>query len=173
MALIKTVKPKDAQGGMKNIYNSFLDAVGMIPPPLMISSSSPTLQALKATIMHYYSEHPRLSPKLIALIRYITSVIFDAEPCIQFNVQHLKMLGVKEKQIEELGTNGESVPLDERESALYQFVVKALKKPEAVSGEDIENLRELDWTDADIFDALNAASNMIGPGVIMKALKVE
>lgn len=139
----------------------------------MISGASPTLQALKATIMHYFSEHPRLSPKLIAMIRYITSIIIEAEPCIEFDIHHLKLLGLKEDLIEKLRNSVGAVPLDERERELYIFVVKALEKPAAVSEEDTESLQKLDWTDADIFDALYAASNMIGPGLMMKPLKVE
>jgi hypothetical protein len=173
MSLLKSIEPEMAIGGMKRIYDSFLDAVGMVPPPLLVSSASPALQALLATLMIYYKDHPTLSGKLIALIRYSISVIFELESCARFSERALRILGISEEQIRDLQSDPESSPLKGREKDLYDFVICAIRNPEAVSEKQISRLRELEWSDADIFDALNVASIMIGPGLIMRALKVQ
>lgn len=173
MSLLKSIEPDEAIGGMKRIYDSFLDAVGMVPPPLLVSSASPALQALLATLMIYYKDHPTLSGRLIALIRYSTSIIFQLESCARFNEKALMILGVSDEKIGEIQAHPESVPLKEREKDLYLFVLCAIRTPESISESQVSNLREQGWSDADIFDALNVASIMIGPGLMMKALKVE
>ena len=56
---------------------------------------------------------------------------------------------------------------------MFLFVIKGLREPDSVSAGDVRELKEIGWTDADIFDALNVAGVMIGPGIMMKALKVS
>jgi len=123
MSLLKSVQPELAVGGMKRIHDSFLDAVGMVPPPLVVSSASPALQALLTTLMVYYREHPTPSQKLIALIRYVTSVIFEMTPCVRFNENALRIHGMTDNQIREAGLKPGAVPLKAAEKELFDFVI--------------------------------------------------
>jgi len=172
MSLLKTVPPEEAAGGMKRVYDSFSSSLGMVPPPLIASSSSPVLQALLASCLIYYNEHRTLSQKLIASIRYSTAVVFDLDPCLEFARKALQSLSLDEDQIERLGTDPESSDLKEKDKAMFLFAVKAMREPASVKRDDISNLKEMGWADADIFDALNVTAVMIGPGLMMKALKV-
>jgi len=172
MSLLRTVPPEEAVGGMKRVYDSFSNTLGMVPPPLVASSTSPVLQALLASCLVYYNEHRTLSQKLISCIRYITSVIFDLGPCLEFGKKALRFHGLTDDQLDALGRDPASVDLKEKDKALFLFAVKALREPDHVSLDNIKALKEMGWTDADIFDALNVSAVMIGPGLMMKALKV-
>jgi alkylhydroperoxidase family enzyme len=173
MSLLKTIPPEEAAGGMKRVYNSFADAMGMVPPPLVTSSTSPVLQALLASCLVYYNEHRTLSQKLIAFIRFSTAVIFNLESCLKFSENALRLHGMDDEQIERLKFEPGSADLKTKDKLLYEFTIKALEDPDSVSAEDIRKLQKLHWTDADIFDALHVSAVMIGPGMIMRALKVE
>jgi hypothetical protein len=173
MSLLKNVPPEEAAGGMKRVYDSFLDVLGMVPPPLVASSASPVLQALLASCLVYYREHRTLSQKLIAVIRFSTAVIFDLGPCLEFSEMSLRLHGMDDERIERLRSDPGAADLKERDKLMFDFSLKALLEPESVNAEDIKNLREAHWTDADIFDALNVSAVMIGPGLIMKALETE
>jgi len=172
MSLLKTVPPEEAAGGMKRVYDSFSSSLGMVPPPLVASSTSPVLQALLASCLIYYNEHRTLSQKLISSIRYSTAVIFDLAPCLEFARKALRSFGLDDEQIELLGTEPESTDLKEKDKALFLLAVKALREPGSMNEDDIRRLKEMGWADADIFDALNVSAVMIGPGILMKALKI-
>ena len=172
MSLLKIVPPEEAAGGMKRVYDSFSSSLGMVPPPLLASSASPVLQALLASCLIYYNEHRTLSQKLIASIRYSTAVIFDIDPCLEFARKALVSIGLDDPRIEMLGTDPESSDLKGKDKAMFLFAVKAMREPGSVNRDDIRRLKEMGWTDADIFDALNVTAVMIGPGLMMKALKV-
>jgi alkylhydroperoxidase family enzyme len=173
MSLLKTISPEEAAGGMKRIYDSFADSVGMVPPPLITSSASPVLQALLASCLVYYNEHRTLSQKLIAFLRFSTAVIFDLEMCLKFSEKALRKHGLDDDQMEKLRVDPGSADLKAKDKLMFEFAVKALKEPDSVDAKDIHELHEAQWTDADIFDALNVSAVMIGPGLIMRALKVE
>lgn len=172
MSLLKTIPPDQAVGGMKRIYDSFFNTLGTVPPPLVASSTSPVLQALLASCLIYYNEHRTLSQKLIAHIRFSTAVLFKLPSCIQMGRMSLLSEGVDENRIRLLEKDPGSADLREKEKDIFLFVLKALRDPDDVSQEDVSALKEMGWTDSDIFDALNVSAVMIGPGLMMKALKV-
>ena len=173
MSLLKTVGPGEASGEMEKLYQSFIDTVGAVPPPLLMASTSPGIQALQAQISTYYRESSGLSPLLMTLVRYLTAVALEMEPCIKYNSNALALQGMTEEEIARIRTNPAAAPLDEKEGWLLAFVIKALRAPETVSESHIEKLRQLDWTDTDIFDALYISCALAGLERMMKALKAE
>ena len=169
--LLKTVGPGEASGEIEKIYQAFLDTVGMVPPPFLMYSASPGIQALQADTIQYYRERSSLSPLLMALIRYLSAVALEIQPCIEFNAKALTVYGMTEVQVADLKMNPAAAPLDEKDGWLLAFVIKAVRTPESVSGSHIQKLRQLGWSDTDIFDALYISCMMVGMGTMMKALK--
>lgn len=171
--LLKTVGPGESSGEMEKIYQAFVDTVGMVSPPFLMLSASPGIQALQAKTINYYTEYSNLSPLLMALIRYLTAVALEMGPCVEFNARTLTAHGLTEEQVADLKMNPAAAPLDEKNGWLLAFVIKAVRTPETVSESHIVKLRELGWTDTDIFDALYLSCMMVGMGTMMKALKVN
>jgi alkylhydroperoxidase family enzyme len=173
MSLLKTVPFDKVSDELKPLYQGFMDAIGAVPPPLAMLSASPALQSLQAQLIGYYRQGSNLSPLLQSLIRYLTAVAFDIQPCVEFNAKTLGLHGMSEEQIEDLNVSPAGAPLQELEGWMLAFVIKAVRAPETVSQSHIEKLRDLGWTDADILDALYISCMMVGMGMMMKALKFE
>ena len=171
--LLKTYGPGEASPEIEKEYKSFIDTAGMVPPPFLMYSTSPGIQALQADTIHYYRESSNLSSLLMALIRYLTAIGLDLEPCIEYNTRALKVHGMSDEQVADLKMNPASAPLDEKDGWLLAFVIKAVRAPETVSEGHVQKLRQLGWTDTDIFDALYISCMMVGMGAMMKALKFE
>ena len=169
--LLKTVGPGEASGEIEKIYQAFLDTVGMVPPPFLMYSASPGIQALQADTIQYYRERSSLSPLLMALIRYLTAAALEMEPCVEFNAKALTVHGLTEVQVADLKMNPAAAPLDEKDGWLLAFVIKAVRTPESVSESHVQKLKQLGWTDTDIFDALYISCMMVGMERMMKALK--
>jgi alkylhydroperoxidase family enzyme len=171
--LLKTFGSGEVSPEIEKVYKSFIDTVGMVPPPFLMYSTSPGIQALQADIINYYREKSNLSPLLMALIRYLTAVGFEMSPCVDFNARALKAHGMSDEEIEDLKMNPASAPLDEKDGWLLAFVIKAVRAPETASEGHAQKLRDLGWTDADIFDALHIACMMVGMERMMRALRFE
>jgi len=173
MSLLKTVGPGESSGDIKKIYQSFIDSVGMVPPPFLMYSSSPGIQALQAGTIQYFREKSNLSPLLMAHIRYLTAVALEMEPCVGFNARALTVHGMSDEAVAGLKVNPAAAPLDEKEGWMLAFVIKAVQAPETVSEGHVRKLRDLGWSDTDIFDALYISCMMVGMDRMMKALKYE
>jgi hypothetical protein len=173
MAFIKTVKPEEAEGEMKDSYSLFLETVGMIPKPMEMFSVSPELYKKRLDMTTYYRSHPTLDFTLLTCIRYVVASEFKSSPCVQFNGSLLKRMGMEESDIEKLYTNPESAPLEEKEKAMLIFVLKALKSPESITQEDIKTLKRVEWTDRDIFDAVNHGAVTFVSRIMMRIFRME
>ncbi len=62
--------------------------------------------------------------------------------------------------------------MDGKNKAMLLFVAKAIRSPETVTQEDVDALREVGWTDTDIFDAVFHGASMAGPSILFKAFKM-
>jgi hypothetical protein len=51
--------------------------------------------------------------------------------------------------------------------------MKAIKTPDAVEKQDVDQLHDLGWTDSDIMDAMAHGTNMIGSSILMKTFKMD
>ena len=171
--LLKTFGPGKASPDVEKVYNSFLENVGAIPPPFLIYSASPAIQSIQAQLITYFREGSGLSPLLTALIRYLTAVMLDLEPCIEFNTRVLTAHGLTEEQIEGVRVNPATAPIGEKDGWMLAYVIKSVQSPESDLEGHVNKLREMGWTDIDVFDALYIACMMVGMERMMKALKFK
>ncbi len=173
MPLLDMIGPAEASGEVKKLYASLLDSAGAVPPPLLLVSPSPGIQALQAQFMEYYQERSNLSPLLMTLLRYLTAVALEVAPCVEFNAGVLERLGFSPEQVAELASNPAAAPLQEKEGWLLAFAIKAVRAPDTVSAVHVDKLRDLGWTDSDLLEALYIPCMMVGMKALMKALKYE
>ena len=63
--------------------------------------------------------------------------------------------------------------LEEKESAMLAFVIKAVKAPSTVEAEEINHLKEMGWSDKDLVDALAHGVNMIDHSIMMEVFRMD
>ena len=169
MFILDYVKPEDATGKVAEAYSNFPKEVP-IPAPLLLMSASPDIAEAQGNFIRYYMGHEKLDAGLLAMIRYLVASELDYEFCINFNQGMLKMAGgFSEDELKALKEKPEEAPLEDFQKALLLFVLKVVKTPEEVTKADVEKLRELGWTDRDIFDAAYHGVSMVAPSKLIKA----
>lgn len=171
MSLLTTVKPENASGEMKSIYDHFINGAGQVPKPMEMFSASPGLFRIKAETISYYGGS-NLSFPLLTLIRYLSAENCSHGACVMFNGELAKRQGMTEEELEDLKKNPKDGPLEERENQLLSFVVDAVKNPDSIAQKDIDLLKCLGWTEQDIFEAVNHGVDMVGSSILMKAFKI-
>ncbi|MBW1789109.1 MAG: hypothetical protein JRK53_21260 [Deltaproteobacteria bacterium] len=169
MFLLDIVKPEDATGKVAEAYSVFPKGIP-VPDPLILMSASPDLAHLQSRIIHHYMTHDKLDIGLLAMIRFLAANEFDYPFCVNLNAGLLKMAGgFSDDDLEALKANPENAPLEDSQKALLLFALKVIKAPDLVDKKDVEKLREMGWTDQDIFDAANHAAAMIGASKLYRA----
>jgi alkylhydroperoxidase family enzyme len=173
MALIQTIEPEKAEGQAKEIYDFMMENAGVIPAPLQLASASPWLLDNYWQSIQHFSQHPNLGFGLLSSIRYLVSQQYDYQFCTGFNRNMLKMQGLSDEDIEKMEKDPLQAPLDDKDRAMVAFVMKAIKTPDAVEKQDVEQLHDLGWTDSDIMDAMAHSTNMIASSILMKTFKMD
>jgi alkylhydroperoxidase family enzyme len=173
MALIQIVDPENAEGDVKEIYDTMQKNIGMIPAPMQLASASPWWMKIMWQSVQYYTQHPNLSFALLCTIRYLVAQQHDYAFCTNFNKNFLMMQGMSEEDIQKVVEDPLQAPLEDKERTMLKFVMKSIKTPDAVAEEDIQELRDLGWTDTDMLDALTHGTNMIGSSILMKTFKMD
>ena len=173
MALIETVSPEAAEGEVKEIYGIMLENVGVVPSPLQLASASPGLLNFHWESIKYFSQHPTLGFGLLSAIRFLVAEHLHYAFCTDFNKKILKKQGLSDEDIEEMLKDPLKAPLEDKEQAMLSFVLKAIKSPDAVAQQDMDQLHEMGWTDRDILDALVHGTNMVGSSILMKTFKMD
>lgn len=167
--LLQTVEPGHATGRLKEIYDLFPPEVG-VPRTLKLYSASPELLNRQFNVISYFREHPRLSAGFLAALRYSVAVKAGHAACEIFNRSLLRRMGLEESEISLLTEKDVEKPLEPAEQALLDFVLKAVDSPAAVTGQDIEEMKNLGYLESDLLDAMVMAGNMVGSSLVWKTL---
>jgi alkylhydroperoxidase family enzyme len=167
MYLVNTVERDKAEGIVADTY-ALVPAQIDIPVPMRLLSATPGLMERQANMIRYFRHHDRLTPPLLAAIRYVASEKFAYAPCAVFNHDLLRAQGMSEGDIANLSCKPVETPLDESEAAVLAFVTKAVNEPGAVTRADIDALVELGWRESDVVDAVQSAANMLGMSLMYR-----
>jgi alkylhydroperoxidase family enzyme len=151
---LKLTPPEQAQGDLAQIYAEIQNAFGGVPEGLQLFGVSPVLLRSQWQNLGYFAQHPHLSANFFALLRYILSEEGNCQFCIGFNEALLLNAGFSKSAIANARQNPAQGPLEDRENALLDYVLKAVHDPHSVGAKEVERLRRLGWTDQDIFDAV-------------------
>lgn len=173
MALIQTVEPDEAEGKVKEIYDTMQKNAGTIPAPLQLASASPRMLDTAWQSIQYFSGHPNLGFAVLSSIRYLVAQEYNYAFCTGFNRNMLKKQGLSDEDIEKMEKDPLQAPLDDKDRTIVAFVLKAIKSPDAIEKQDIDRLHDMGWIDSDIFDALSHGTNMIGSSILMKTFKMD
>lgn len=173
MALVTTVAPDKAEGIIKEGYEMFMKNVGAIPQPMQLMSLSPALFELQLQRIRYFGKHPKLSFALLAHIRYLASKTLDYGYCMDLNRHFLKKVGYDDEAIRAMEEDPSKSLLEESESAMLEFVIRAMKQPVSITAADIARLKELGYEDRDMVDALAQGVGMIDHAIMMQVFQID
>ena len=172
MSLLQLTPPEKAEGKLAELYASAEAYFGAVPNNVRMLGVSPAILENQFEIVQYYSGHPTLSVPFLAMIRMLVSTSMGSPYCTGLNSGILQQHGLSPEQIEATKADPAKAPLEDKEKSLLLFVLKGVKDPHSVNAEDIKALKELGWSERDIFDALAHGSRIMATNVLFDAFKV-
>lgn len=174
MALLQTVSAEEAEGKVKEVYERLMETARTVPLPMKMMSASPDLLAIQIQNLGHYFRHPTLGFELLALIRLLVANHFNYPYCVMFNSSLLQMLTeMTDEQLEAVKADPATATLDERDKKMLLFVLKTVITPDAIEQADVHSLKDMGWTEKDIFEAAHHGADMIRHGTLFKAFKMD
>lgn len=174
MPLLKTVAPEEATGKVKDAYSIFEKMGAPVPLPMQMASVSPFLAEMNGNSLKYYITHPTLKFPLLAHIRLLVAHNEGYEYCVSLNQGMLMMLArLTQEDIDAAKANPANAKLDAKDKALLLYVLKATQDPALSGAEDIQALKDLGWTEQDVFEAVQHGLGMIVAGMAFKIFKMS
>jgi alkylhydroperoxidase family enzyme len=155
------------------VFNAIQDRLGFIPDGLRLYSFSPPLLENFVANVSYFNGGTRLSPSLMAMIRYLVSWQSKCQFCIDMNEGFLTAMGLELADIRAARENPEIAPLPEKEKPLLRIALKAVNSQDGLGHGDLDAARAQGWTDRDIFDVVAQAASNRSFNMILRAFKVE
>ena len=118
-------------------------------------------------------KHPHINPDLFGFIRLHIAFKEDYAYCKIYNTQFLLAKGYEQSSLDDAIGNIESVPFDSKHQALATFAIKAIYESKACKKEDFEMLYDMEWSQKDLFDAIDHAGTIFRNGRILTAYSVK
>jgi uncharacterized peroxidase-related enzyme len=174
MPLIQTIAPEEATGELAKLYKLIEAMRGSVGNNAKMFSISPELLRQQMDFIRFYRNHPTLSLPLLAAIRIMVSSGEECQFCIDYNTGMLiNLAGWTFDQVTAMRNDPNAANLPEREIAMLNLAIKAIRNAHGVNVNDLDTLREMGWSDSDILDAVNHATRMLATDIIFNTFKIE
>jgi uncharacterized peroxidase-related enzyme len=174
MSYLTTVSPSDATGDLAAIYQEITATFGNVPAIMQAWSVAPFQLRQQWEFIKHSMHNQNLSSTLQACIRMTVSQATACAYCIDMNAGMLiNMFGWTPEQVAATQANAANANLEAREIALLLFILKAVKESTNTTQADVDALRAVGYSDADIFDGLLLGARMVAADIVSNALHVE
>jgi len=151
---IKTIPYDESVGQLRDQYDRQVRALG---EPTEMTAAGSLYPPLLEARLDLYGATERCPSRLTAhqrnLISYVTSSINHTGYCMSQVTIKLRETGFSDDQISLLAADPLAVDLPPADAALVRYTFKLTADPGSVTENDIEDLRNVGFTDLEILDA--------------------
>lgn len=154
---------------VEGLLAPYVEMFGHAPDALRLLGISPPVLENYSRNIGYYLEHPALSMPLLAMIRYLVSTDGGCRYCVDFNAAMLMESGMELETLQRAVADPETAPLEPHEQRLLARVMEEVKRPGSLTTDAVTELRELGWSDRDLFDAVYHAHMNRAFGNVMES----
>ncbi len=175
MAYIKLCKYEEMDPEIQERAKPILEKTGKLGEIFELLALDKDLYfATDAMVQNFLLKETRLPYATKERIALLVSLANNCTMCVDVHKNIAKMLGMSDEQVEETLRGVDAIHTDEKEKALLDFALKAAGKENyKMTQKDIDALKELGWSEAEILEAariagyfnyINTLSNVFGLG---------
>lgn len=165
--------PMGEEARVDAVLGAVKQHIGFVPDGLRLYSFSPALLESFVGNISYFNSGERLTPSLMAMIRYLVSWQSQCHFCIDMNEGFLTNMGVDLDAIRAARDNPTAAPLPAKEMPLLMLALKSVNDPESVNEKDIQAAKAQGWADRDIFDVVAQAASNRAFSYVLRTFNVE
>ncbi len=155
MSWIKEIKEEDAEGLLAKAYRRVQEKRGKLSNVMRAQSLMPEamLAHLDLYLALMFDEDDGITREQRELIGTVVSALNDCRYCVEHHSTALNFYWPDRDRIKELVQTFEIMELPVRDRRLVDYAVKLTRKPSEMTENDINALRDADFSDKDILRA--------------------
>jgi hypothetical protein len=135
----------------------------------LLASIAPNRFEMFIQEITYLSNHPHINPDFFTMLRLHVANRENFSYCKSLNTKLLLAKGYNKTDIKGLKEDIKYIPLDDKHKLLAQKAIKAMYQSKEFIHEDIKALKDILWSDSDIYDAIDHAAFLFKFSKIIKA----
>lgn len=155
MQRLNLVQIEDAGGKAKEVFTDIKQNFGMVPNLFKAYANRPEILEANWNKVKAVMTEGELPRQLKEMIAVVVSKANSCQYCVNGHSAALKMMGVSPQQVCQLVENFEATDLPEDTKTVLRLAVKSTKEPEAITDAEIEELRKLGYSDAQLVEIIS------------------
>ena len=171
--LLNPHPPAGQEARVEAVYQAIQKKIGFVPDGLRLYGFSPALLESFVGNISYFNSGERLSPALMAMIRYVVSSDAQCNFCIDMNEGFLTNMGFDLDAVRAARANLDLAPFSAEEKILLKLAAQSVSDPDSVNEHAIEEAKATGWSERDIFDAVAQAASNRAFTYVLRAFKVD
>lgn len=164
------IVPTKPHPAAQEIMTQFRKQFGTVPPHFeLFAALNPKRFEMFVQEIVYLAAHQNIHPDMFAFIRLHIAAKEGFEYCQNFNTRLLLAKGYSKDVVQNIRADILNIPFDDRHKSLADKALKAVYEPESFSANDLDELLDAGWSNADIYDAIDHAVFLFKYARIIKA----
>jgi len=152
------------------ILDESREKFGIVPPHWeLLATISPKRFEIFMQEIGYLLNHQTIERDFFSFLRFYIANYENFLYCKSFNTKLLLAKGYTKEILKLIKEDISNIPLDEKHKVLAKKAIKAIYDADNFTLEDIDILKKLSWSDADIYDAIDHAAFLFKFSKIIKA----
>ena len=166
MFIIEPIKKEDSKGELKLLYRMIERSLGFVPPHFELFATI-DLKAMVEFVEYnqYIMKHEKIDSDLLPYLRLCIAKKECRNYCVNFNYMLLKNMNISEQLINNIEDEIHNLPFNKEHKTILIKVLKANKFTKT----DLDELKDLGFSDKDFFDLLSYATNFMGKSKMIEA----
>jgi uncharacterized peroxidase-related enzyme len=156
MPYLHTVPPEDAAGEVKALYDQDLAARGYVANYARAFSGRPEVFAGWLALKDAIASD--MDPRLYELATVAAATAIRSSYCSLVHGQILATSYYPAEKVASIATGEADNALDATDAAVVRFAQKVAQEAEKITQEDVDELRDLGFSDTDVFGIIAAAA---------------
>lgn len=173
MSLLKSIKKEEASGAVTAVYKTMEERVGFVPNVVKMHTASPELFEKFMGLVGHYTDHPTLDPVIVSYVRFLISSMENTTYCMKLQSAVLKNYKVTEEEISTASRDYHNIALDPKRKEMIIFVLDMIYGKPGDTKKRINQLKELGWSEKDIYEMSMLAAIQKGVVQVIKAFDVQ
>lgn len=156
MPYLQTVPPEEAAGEVKAMYDKDLAAQGYVANFTRAFSLRP--EVLQGWLALKNAITSGMDPRLYELVTVATATAIRSSYCSLVHGQILATSYYPAEKVVSIAADDVGDALDAADAVVIRFARKVAEEAEKITEEDVDELRDLGFSDADVFNVILASA---------------
>ncbi len=173
MSRVPLQDPQTATGRTKEVFDRVAKYYGMVPTLQQAMAPLPEVTDALWTLSLITMKEGSLSEELKRAFFAVTAAVGECDYCVAAHMLALyRAFRWSNEECVEIIEGRPSSRLSEKENAALDFARTVARRPAAVTDGDVERLRELGWSDAEIVEMVTTVALLKYTSTVATALDV-